>query len=150
MRAAMGELPAGRLVVVYGHGAASPTEILAAARGLVEPVFVMDSRDPHTRALYNLVGEMAATVDLAATPLTQVADRLRVDAAGIVTFSESMLRPTAHLADLLGLPFHTPRTASMLTDKYLQRQALNSAGVSPTRHRSEEHTSELQSQSNLV
>ena len=43
-----------------------------------------------------------------------------------------MLRLTAQLAAVLDLPFHSPGTAAVLTDKCLQRRCLNSAGVSPT------------------
>jgi hypothetical protein len=124
----------GRLVVVYGRGAAGPTEIIDAATNLVDLAFVVDSTDPHSARIAELLADVGETFDLAALPVTAVAERLRPDARGIVTFSETMLPATASLAALLGLPFHDEQTVRRLTDKYAQRAALAAHGVSPIRY----------------
>jgi biotin carboxylase len=48
---------------------------------------------------------------------------------GITCFIDETIAWTAEVADLLGLPFHTPRTAVRLTDKLHQRMALAEYGL---------------------
>ncbi|GGN09505.1 biotin carboxylase [Actinoplanes campanulatus] len=114
-----------RLAVVYDTGAASPLELsLLAARHAPMAVIVGDS--PHAAAMMPMFAEFDHVTGL---------DGADLSADGIVTFSERMLVPTALLAERLGLPFHTPAVAALLTDKHRQREALDAAGVTPVRHR---------------
>ncbi|WP_280714951.1 ATP-grasp domain-containing protein [Kitasatospora sp. MAP5-34] len=52
--------------------------------------------------------------------------------AGITTFSE-LIPQTAAIAEALGLPYHSPTTAQLLTDKRAQRARLSEAGLDSTR-----------------
>ncbi|GGN91822.1 hypothetical protein GCM10010112_78410 [Actinoplanes lobatus] len=142
-----------RLAVVYDTGAASPLELsLLAARYAPMAVIVGDS--PHAAAMMPMFAEFDHVTTLAGADLTAggtvagfggtdvAADGIvtgigdaDLTADGIVTFSERMLVPTAALAERLGLPFHTPAVAALLTDKHRQREALDTAGVTPVRHR---------------
>ncbi len=122
------------VAVAYALGSASPVEIIDAAAGLCDVVFLLDSREEHSRMVLPLVTEMADTHDIARLSPAQIADRLAGAVQGIVTYSEFMLSRTATLAGLLGLPFHSPEVVSALTDKARQRAVLNAAGVTPLRH----------------
>jgi biotin carboxylase len=121
------------VAVAYALGSASPVEIVDAAAGLCDVVFVVDSREEHTRSVLPFLTEMAETLDLAHLSPERIADRLAGTVRGIVTYSEFMLPRTATLADLLDLPFHSPEVVAALTDKARQRAVLNAAGVTPLR-----------------
>ena len=54
---------------------------------------------------------------------------------GVLSMHDSDLVWTAHLAELLELPFHSVDTALKLTDKHAQREALAAAGLSVPRFR---------------
>lgn len=115
------------LLVVYGKGALSPLDIYYASAEICEPVFVLPSGSIIDDDMRTLLGELA---EVAAPDVTRL-KRRRPE--GIVTFSDSCLRPTAELAARLGLRYHSVRTAEMLTSKIRQRRAFNAAGVTPTR-----------------
>lgn len=132
------------VVVAYALGSASPVEIVEAARGLCEVVFVVDSREEHTRSVLPFVEEMADTYDLARLSMEAVATKVGGAAQGIVTYSEFMLPQTATLASLLGLPFHTPDLVEALTDKARQRAVLNAAGVTLLRQATANGPEELE------
>ncbi|MFZ0251979.1 MAG: ATP-grasp domain-containing protein [Acidimicrobiales bacterium] len=48
---------------------------------------------------------------------------------GVLVFSDAPIRLAAGVADRLDLPFHSPRSARLLTDKLAQRTALHDAGL---------------------
>ncbi|TDD20292.1 ATP-grasp domain-containing protein, partial [Nonomuraea diastatica] len=125
------ELPT--VLVVYALGSASPAEIMDAADGLCEVVFVADGRQEHTRSVLAFMEEMAETYDLAASSEEGIAARLAGRVRGITTFSEFVLAETAGLAQRLGLPFHSPEVVDALTDKVRQRSLLNGSGAAPLR-----------------
>jgi hypothetical protein len=69
-------------------------------------------------------------VDLAGMSESEALEHLaaqRLD--GVVVFSDPPLRIAAAVAERLGLPFHSPHTASLLSDKFAQRAALRQAGL---------------------
>jgi biotin carboxylase len=112
------------LLVVRTPGTAGPRDVIRAGHGRYEIVFVGEP-DP-------LLERMAPVVRPPADAAGLMALRRR-EPAGIVAFSDAAVPPAADLAQRLGLPFHTPRTARLLTGKVEQRRALNAAGVSVTR-----------------
>ncbi len=121
------------LVVVYERGAVSSGD-LAALADLAEIVFAVPDSGyiARVRPVLTQLGRIVRlTGDLAA----DVAMVRRTRPAGIVTFSDPMLRVTADLAASLGLPFHDPDTALLLTDKFQQRARLHAAGVDSVRCR---------------
>jgi hypothetical protein len=48
---------------------------------------------------------------------------------GVIVFTDGPIRLAAAVADRLNLPFHTPHSARLLTDKVAQRTALRNAGL---------------------
>ncbi|MFE6311709.1 ATP-grasp domain-containing protein [Streptomyces rochei] len=119
-----------RLVVVYDLSAAGPAEILAGLKGLGEVTFAVNPSD-FTRRLLPLLRELAEVVMLG-EPASR--ERLRsLQPSGILTLSDSMVLQTAALAADLGLTYHTPGTAELLTSKYAQRRRLWEDGVGRVR-----------------
>ncbi len=120
------------IVVVYDQGSASPREVIGLER--TAPVLVALADSEHARLVGPLFEENCAGVVSLAEGDEAVVARLReYGAEGILTFSERMLADTARLAGLLGLPFHTPETVRVLTDKAAQRRRLREAGVDGVR-----------------
>jgi len=131
-----------RLVVVYDAGSARTGEIASSLSGLGRVTFAV----PAAAAAPGLLTTMRGLADVV-TLEGGVVDQVRALAAlgpdAILTFSERMLRHTAVLAEGLGLPFHSPAAAELLTDKLLQRQALREAGVDGVRSRGLSDPAEL-------
>ncbi|BCJ44126.1 carboxylase [Actinoplanes ianthinogenes] len=123
-----------RLAVVYDTGSASPLEISRVAR-IFSPMAIVLGESAHAAGMAGFFQDADLVTPAGATLAEQAELLSEWKPDGIVTFSERMLRRTATLADGLGLPFHGPGTAELLTDKYRQRAALAEAGVSPVRSR---------------
>ncbi len=123
------------IAVVYGLGAAGPTDIAVAARDDLDLVFVVDTRDEHSAGAAALLAEIGPVHDLAVATEAEVVAALAGVAAGIATYSESMLPVTARLAAALHLPFHSPAATAVLTGKAAQRRRLNEAGLDAVRYR---------------
>ncbi|HEX6471101.1 MAG TPA: ATP-grasp domain-containing protein [Streptosporangiaceae bacterium] len=119
-----------RLAVPYDVGSAAPLEISRVSRTFA-PLGVVLGDSDHAAEMAPLFDELrhVGRAGLGWAERLELLTRWRPD--GIVTFSERMLRPTAAWAKALSLPFHTPETAELVTDKYLQREALAAAGVAP-------------------
>lgn len=118
------------LVVVYDDGA-PPSEVAVPLAEWAKCIFVVPPNEytRKVRPLLSAFGEVVEvdTVENTAASLRQYAPD------GIITYCEAMQRLTAHLAELLGLPYHSRRTAEVLTDKWQQRSALRAAGVDSVR-----------------
>ncbi|GGV21486.1 ATP-grasp domain-containing protein [Streptomyces spectabilis] len=116
------------LVVAYDVGSVSPAEIAVGVAGLAPVVFLLP-RSPHVRTLRPVLAELGRVVQSTGSAQQDAVLVRRLAPAGVLTFSENLLRVTAGLAHALGLPHHTPEVAEVLTDKYRQRQRLRAAGV---------------------
>ncbi|MCZ0209693.1 ATP-grasp domain-containing protein [Streptomyces sp. UMAF16] len=125
-----------RLAVVYENGSVNPLELAAASYGHCSLVLVCDPASASVRSALPLLRETGTVVTYdAGTPPQQTAARLReLGVDGITTFSDLTIEPTAELARLLGLDFHSPRTAALLVDKHRQRARLAEAGLPTPRH----------------
>ncbi|MEV6414722.1 ATP-grasp domain-containing protein [Kribbella sp. NPDC051718] len=116
------------LMVVYGTGAASPTEILTAAAGLCRVTFAMPSDDPVVNQVERVVGTRAEFIRFDGEAelkryLTELAPTL------LTTFAEDLLEVTAAAAAGSGLAMDSPATVEALRDKVEQRQLLARAGL---------------------
>jgi hypothetical protein len=87
----------------------------------------------HARSMSPLLTEFGAVLSVARDVRTTARLLGERKPDGIVTFSETALRLTSQVACILGLPFHSPDTARLLTDKYAQRRRLRERLVDPTR-----------------
>lgn len=121
-----------RIIVVHDKGAVHPAEAVAGLAGVAVPIFAANDTDEARRTL-PVLRHLGETIALGPEPSENAARLAAVRADGIVTFSEKAIVTTAAVAAELGLPFHTPETAVLLTDKARQRQRLRRAGVDDTR-----------------
>jgi hypothetical protein len=121
-------LPA--VAVLYAPGSAGPLDVVSAAAGICTPVFVFDSRDPHTAEIHPLLTMGGSFVDSAGmTDAALVATLRELGVRGVTTFSEICVERAAAAARFLGAPAHSAATVTLLIDKVAQREALNAAGV---------------------
>ncbi|MFE0186519.1 ATP-grasp domain-containing protein [Streptomyces sp. NPDC058989] len=120
------------LAVAYDVGSVSPAEIAVGVAGLAPVAFLLP-RSPHVRKLRPVLSRLGRVVQLTGSPERDAVLVRRLAPAGVLTFSENLLRVTAGLAHDLGLPGHTPEVAEVLTDKYRQRERLRAAGVDAVR-----------------
>jgi biotin carboxylase len=101
-----------------------------AAAGLCSILWLVDGDDPSVRADWRALERFGQVVDLGRTSVQRWADAVRpLRPDGILTFSDQRMVDLAHLAEVLGLPFHRPEVALRLTDKLAQRDALRRAGL---------------------
>lgn len=116
------------LAVIFDFGSAVPMDISVAADGICDLVFVCDPESEHVQRCLPLLEESGKVLYHRETEET--ARQLRdIGARGVITFSDKRIRLAAHLAERLGLPFHSAETAVALTDKVLQRTRLAAHAV---------------------
>lgn len=116
------------LVIMFDRGAVSGLTIAQSLAQDFDLIFTIP-RLPYPLQLRPILAELGQIVQLTGDFAADSTQLARHHPDGIVTFSESLLVSTARLAHLLGLPYHEPRTANVLTDKIEQRLALRESGV---------------------
>jgi hypothetical protein len=121
------------IAVVFDQGSVGAGELLMALESLADPVFVVQ-RNEYCRSLESLFAVAGTVVELTGDTRRDVGALQQTRPAGIVTFSEQSLVPTAQLAANLQLPFHSEETVEALTNKYVQRRRLQESGVDETRY----------------
>ncbi len=122
----MSELP--RLAIFHDDSSAPIFELVNAASDLCRVVWVVgwSGEEPALRAL----ARFGDVVDLTGLDWDEAIDRVAsAHPDGVVVFNDPPIRLAAEVAERLGLPFHSPSTALLLTDKLEQRVALLRAGV---------------------
>jgi biotin carboxylase len=122
------------LLVAYDRGAASAAEI-ATGLGSLGPVVFAVADSEHTRRVGSVLAALGRVVPLSGDVQRDITRLREFAPAAVLTFSESMLPTVAALADAFGLPFHSPETTALLTDKTRQRERLRERGVEDVRGR---------------
>ena len=128
--------PLPLLAIAYGrlHLEQPLRRLAQAADGVCRILWVLYSGDPKSRTALRLVkseGDVEGdVVDVSGLPAAEAADKIRAyGPEGITCFIDESVAWTADIAELLGLPFYSRRTAARLTDKLQQRAALRAAGL---------------------
>jgi biotin carboxylase len=119
-----------RLAVAYGHRSLDVLQIFAGARGWCEVIWLVDPDDSAVTAVRPLLERSGTVVDRLADSPEEAASALaplRPD--GLTTFYDTGMEHVARIAAALELPFHDPRAALCLEDKYAQREALRAGGL---------------------
>jgi ATP-grasp domain-containing protein len=129
-RLAQPERSEAMIVVPYAMGAATPTEIAQASEPFGGALFVLDEADPYLVEMRPVLESLGPTVPQAGGLAAVCAALAGRRADGVLTFTDKLIGPAAELAEQLGLPFHSRETARYCSDKLLQRERLNAAGVS--------------------
>lgn len=122
----MTDLP--RIAIFQSESSAPLFELVAAASELCRIVWVIGwSPDTPAPRILSRFGDVVDVTDL---DEKESASRLAALAPdGVVVFNDAPLPLAASVAEALGLPFHSPHTARLLTDKLAQRAALRQAGL---------------------
>jgi hypothetical protein len=119
-----------RLIISYDYGSQSVFALKEAARDLCEIIWLVDLSTPEMAQMARLMDRVGIVVDIAGLSQGQVVQSLSATLpTGLLTLSDSAMVPLAEIARSLGLEFHSPEVARCLSDKLLQRQALQVAGL---------------------
>jgi biotin carboxylase len=101
--------------------------LVEAASGLCRIVWVVGWNEDAPSRILSRLGEVA---DVTGLDDSAVIEKLRgFQLNGIVVFSDAAMMLASVVAEGLGLQFHSQRTATILSDKLLQRQALANANI---------------------
>jgi biotin carboxylase len=116
-----------RLAVFLDEYTPSMYELFEASLGLCRLVWIVGSTGHISpiRALSKF-GDVVDVLDMDEAERVNLLISLRP--AGVAVFSDGPQLLAAHVAAELDLPFHSPHTARLLTDKLAQRTALQAAG----------------------
>jgi biotin carboxylase len=107
-----------------------PLTYVEAAAGVCRPLWVTLRDDEETLRYVRILRRSGAVVDLSALTVEDAAEAIRAhEPAGIVAFNEANVPWTAEVAAILGLAYHSRRTAAQLADKFEQRSALREYGL---------------------
>lgn len=119
-----------RLAYVF-HPVSFPAMLVReAARGLCDLIWVIDSSEPGSELVARLLRRSGTVVDVRGMSTDAAAEAIRAEQPdGFLSIYDGHFRWAAEVAERLGLPFHSPEAALLLTDKHLQRRALRDAGL---------------------
>ncbi|MEU1465820.1 ATP-grasp domain-containing protein [Streptomyces sp. NPDC005727] len=120
------------LAIAYDDGAVSPGEVAVALGELGDVVFLVPDT-AHVASMRPVLTRIGEVRDLSGDARADAEAVRQLAPDALVTFSERMIRATAELARSAELPYHSPDTALLLTDKTRQRAALRAAGVDDLR-----------------
>jgi biotin carboxylase len=117
------------VVVPHGRRSLPVLQLAEGAAGLCRPIWLVDPADPDAVASRRLLERLGPIVTTDRPFAALVADLAAAGAEAAIAFRDADLGLVARLADALGLRFHSPEVADLLTDKLAQRQALAAAGL---------------------
>jgi biotin carboxylase len=118
------------LAYVYHPRSFATLSLSEAARGLCKLLWIVDTSNDEQASMQRLLRKLGTVVDINGLGMDDAAAAVaQFELDGILTLADDNLRLCAELASHLGLTFHSPETALVLTDKHLQRAALERAGL---------------------
>jgi len=120
------ELP--RLGIFQNNSTVSIFDLVEAASGLCRIVWIIgwapDSPPARVLSRFGDVADVTGMTD------SEIAKHLATfNLSGLAVFNDPPLMVAAGVAEALNLRFHSPSTAEVLSDKFLQRRALRDASV---------------------
>ncbi len=127
------ELPL--LAVVFSARSRPWAEIVEAGSDLCRFLWIVDGQEPGMTSTSRVLRRFGGVADVGGrTPeeMIQLVGDAHPD--GITSFFDSDIHRQAWLAEALGLPSPSVRSTARLTDKLLQRQAFEAAGVPSPRY----------------
>jgi hypothetical protein len=121
------------LAVLYDAGAVPAGEIGAGLADLGDIAFLVPPGSAHVNQLRPVMEQLGEVHMLSQHGAADARFIQALAPDAVFTFCEELIRPAAALAAAAGVPGQPERTARLLTDKGLQRRALNEAGIDKTR-----------------
>ena len=124
-----------RLAVAYDDTSLSPLDLVGVVDGRWEIVWVVEAARPELGSMGRILPRLGTMVDVAGRSPRTVADTLRDEQlSGVIAFSDSQLPVAAQLAESLRLEGNPIEVVEALTDKAVQRRALEEAGIAVPAH----------------
>ncbi len=118
------------LAYVYHPRSFATLALSDAAKGLCRLLWIVDTSNEEQASMQRLLRRLGTVVDIKGLGMDDAAKAIGQFAPdGILTLADDNLRLCAELAARLARTFHSPETALVLTDKHLQRVALERAGL---------------------
>ena len=118
------------VAVGYGPRCVPVMQLAEAAAGLCDLLWMIDAAVPGMGEMADLLNRFGPVVDLEGMSTEQAVKTLaNWEPAGMTTYLDAGMVELAHVAEGLGLPFHSPAAAAALTDKARQRRALARDGA---------------------
>ncbi len=118
-----------RLLISYEATTPSLFSLRGAAQGPCDIVWVLDSSEPEMAEAARLLSRMGTVMDMSGCSPAQTVEALRATGpTGVVALNDRRINLLAEVAEGLELDFHTPEAARRLSDKMLQRQAMEALG----------------------
>ena len=118
------------VAVGYGPRCVPVMQLAEAAAGACDLLWMIDTAVPGMSEMADLLNRFGPVVDLRGMNVEQTFKTLADwEPDGMTTYLDARMVELACVAEDLGLPFHSPATAGVLTDKARQRQALADAGL---------------------
>jgi biotin carboxylase len=123
-----------KLAYMYHPRSFETMSLAEAADGVCQLLWIVDTSDHEVSSMSRLLRRLGQVIDIAGRSLDESAALIaEAQPDGILCLADDELERTAHIATRLKLPFLSPTSAVLLTDKKAQRIALTEAGVeSPT------------------
>jgi biotin carboxylase len=122
------------LAYVYHPRSFATLSLSEAARGLCTLLWIVDSSNDEQASMQRLLRRLGTVVDIKDLGMEDAAAAIaRFEPDGILTLADDNLRLCSELASRLGQRFYSPETTLRLTDKHLQREALERAGLAVPR-----------------
>ncbi|MGD0983656.1 MAG: ATP-grasp domain-containing protein [Acidimicrobiales bacterium] len=119
------------LVVGHGHRSAPPMQIVEAASGLCDLLWLIDESVPDGAFTSRLLRKVGTVLNIAGmTPREAVSSLQAYSPDGVVAYRDEDIVFLSLIAAELGLEYRTPEVARRLVDKLLQREALSNGGLS--------------------
>ncbi len=118
------------LVVAHGETSVSAMKVAAAAEGVCDLVWIVDSGELAEPLMLRFLRKLGTTIDTAGMSEDDVADALRpLRPDGIIAFAEYLIPTASAMAGRLGLNYHNDVVTRRLVDKFEQRRALRDGGL---------------------
>ena len=119
-----------RLIISYEATTPSVFSLRDATRGLCEIIWMIDLSEPQMANSARLLSRVGQVVDIAGLTDEQTVEALAAsEPTGIVALNDRRMTRLAMVAESLHLRFHSPEVAARLSDKLLQRRAMQVAGI---------------------
>ncbi|GAB3392746.1 hypothetical protein GCM10027568_20630 [Humibacter soli] len=119
-----------RIAVLHHARSFFPMDLFQRTRDTAELIWVLDDAFADDPMIGRLLRRLGTVVDIAGLDDDEAATRIaRESPDGILSFVDDQIPRAAELARRLGLRYHSPELARILTDKGAQREALAHGGV---------------------
>jgi biotin carboxylase len=118
------------LAVVHSPRSRPWAEIVGAASGVCRLLWIVDSRNPNAAMVAGILRKFGKVVDAAGCSAQELIQLVYAEhPKGITSYDDVDLHQQAWLAEALDLPSQSVRSVALLTDKLLQREVFEAAGV---------------------